>query len=98
MTTESAPSLSELRNQVDTIDGQLVALLGQRFAVTRQIGVLKAVDDLPSRDEARESHMHLRLAILAEEQGIDSAMVLRVFDEVIKRVREEHETIRRGAQ
>ena len=94
--SDDQESLTGLREQVDVVDTQLVELLGRRFALTRMIGHLKAADNLPARDEARESHQHLRLAILAEEQGIDAAMVLHVYDAVMNRVVEEHEAIKHG--
>jgi len=86
--------LGGLRDQIDELDGELVALLGQRFAVTRQIGALKASADLPSRDVARESHQRLRLALLADGQNIDSAMVLRIFDEIVCQVIDEHDAMK----
>jgi len=89
------PDLSQLREQIDVVDAQWVSLLGQRFALTRQVGYLKAELGLPAQDEARESHQRLRLAILAEDQGIDATMVLHMYDEVVKHVLEEHEAIRR---
>ena len=94
--TEQAESLADLRAQIDDVDAELVALIGRRFGLTRQVGVVKAEQGLPSRDEARESHQRLRLALLAEEQGIDAATVLRVYDAVANRVVEEHEAMRRG--
>jgi len=94
--SEQPESLSELRAQIDDVDAELVALIGRRFGLTRQVGVIKVEQGLPSRDEARESHQRLRLALLAEEQGIDAATVLRVYDAVANRVVEEHEAMRRG--
>jgi len=90
------PTLTGLRDQIDEVDAKLVELMGQRFALTREVGALKASQGLPSRDEARESHQHLRLAILAEQEGIDPSMVLRAFDAITDRVVEEHDAMRRG--
>jgi len=86
-------SLSVLRDQIDAVDAQLVRLLGQRFALTREVGHLKAMLGLPARDDVRESHQRLRLALLAEEQGVDAPTVLRGYDAIVERVVEEHEAI-----
>ena len=89
-------SLTPLRDEIDGVDAKIVALLGQRFALTREVGEIKANRGLPSRDAIRESHQRLRLALLAEEQGIDAATVLRVFDVIIDRVVDEHEDIKKS--
>ncbi|MCL2782700.1 MAG: chorismate mutase [Propionibacteriaceae bacterium] len=93
---EDELSLTPLREQIDTVDAQMVALLGQRFALTREVGQIKAEMGLPGRDDVRESHQRLRLALLSEEQGIDAPTVLRIFDTITNRVVEEHEDVKKA--
>ena len=47
--------MSELREEIDTIDDQLVKLFGQRMDVAAQIAAYKKEMGLPIRDFARES-------------------------------------------
>lgn len=47
--------LQELRNEINAIDGEMLALLRRRLAVCRQIGAYKQGCNLPVRDAARES-------------------------------------------
>jgi len=91
---EDDTSLTPLRMQIDEVDAKIVGLLGQRFSLTREVGQIKADTGLPSQDPTRESHQRLRLALLADEQGIDAATVLRVFDLIRERVVEEHDAIK----
>lgn len=95
---QTGAQLQGLRDQVDDVDAQMVALLGRRFGLTRQIGLLKAATGLPSRDDVRESHQRLRLALLAEEQGVNTPMVLRFFDTITDQVVAEHEAVKAGLQ
>lgn len=47
--------LQELRNEINAIDGEMLALLERRLAVCRQIGAYKRGSNLPVRDAARET-------------------------------------------
>ena len=47
--------LQELRNEINRIDGEMLALLEQRLAVCRAIAEYKRQNGLPVRDPARET-------------------------------------------
>ncbi len=49
--------LKETRKQIDAIDDTLMALLSQRFELSRRIGRLKRGSDLPLYDAQRESEI-----------------------------------------
>lgn len=49
--------LSQLRQEIDIIDRQLVALFEQRMAVTRQVGEYKLAQGLPVLDRSREEQV-----------------------------------------
>jgi len=83
--------LDGLRAQVDALDAELVAVLARRFAVTRQIGQLKACAALPALDASREQAQDERLCTLAAQQGLDAAMVVRIHEQIRAQVRAEHE-------
>jgi len=85
--------LRDLRDEIDDVDAELVALLGRRFYLTRQIGELKADLGLPSLDAAREAEQDARLVELAIDAGIDRALVLQVFAEVRAQARREHDAM-----
>lgn len=58
-------NLSEVRNQIDTIDAQLVELLKQRIEASAQVAAYKREHNLPLTDPARERDVLNRAAKLA---------------------------------
>jgi chorismate mutase len=86
--------LEALRVQIDQIDDRLVALLAERFVVTRQVGSLKAERGLPAQDATREAQIEAKVRRLAEENHLDPAMVSEVLRAVIDRVVAEHREMR----
>ena len=54
--------LQELRNEINRIDDEMLALLGQRLAVCRSIAEYKRANGLPVRDAARETEkLHMAM-------------------------------------
>ena len=49
--------LNQLRQEIDEIDRQLVALFEQRMAVTRQVGLYKLANNMPVLDRSREEQV-----------------------------------------
>ena len=82
--------LQTLRSEIDRIDGQIVELLARRFAVTQQVGQLKAHHALPAVDAERESAQQLRYEQLAQENGLDPALVTGLFRDIIAEVVRQH--------
>ena len=84
--------LNELRAQLDTLNGDLAALLERRFEITDEIGALKRDNSAPVRDRTRE------LAILEQvtAQLTDAAKaedVAFVFEAVFAASRRRQEKI-----
>ena len=90
---EEPDRLERLRVQIDEIDDRLVALLAERFVVTRQVGALKAERGLPAQDATREAQIDAKVRRLAAENDLDPAMVSEVLRAVIDRVVAEHRDI-----
>ncbi len=80
--------LSRYRQSIDNIDAALVAILAERFKVTKEVGQLKAELKLPPADLARETQQIERLRSLANEAQLDpdfTEKFLRfIIDEVIR--------------
>ena len=62
--------LNDLRNEIDQIDDELVALFVRRMAVSAQVAEYKKVNNLPIFVPAREEE---KLADVAEKAGADMA-------------------------
>jgi chorismate mutase / prephenate dehydrogenase len=75
-------TLDELRRQLDTLDGELVALLAKRQATTREIAAAKRATGYPTRDYQREREVILGVRARAEALGLPGELaedVLRLL-------------------
>lgn len=84
--------LQELRNEINRIDDEMLALLGRRLAVCRSIAEYKRANGLPVRDAVRETEkLHM-----AMEQG--GAAGQRLVALLMALGREEQERMMTGEQ
>ncbi|NKE44264.1 chorismate mutase [Roseomonas frigidaquae] len=89
---QAAPEdLWRLRRSIDNIDTALVAMLAERFRVTREVGQLKARHRLEAVDVAREEAKVARLRENAARAGLDEdfaeEFIRRVMAEVVRQHR-----------
>ena len=85
--------LSELRKEIDAIDGQIIELLSGRFKRTRRIGEIKRDAHLNPVDSSREGEMYERIRKRAEESGVDPDVAEQLWRSLIARVVTEHRAI-----
>lgn len=99
--TETAPSvqaeLDRLRGSIDNIDAAVVHMLAERFKATQQVGLLKAQNQLPPADPAREARQIARLRSLAESAKLDPAFAEKLLNFIVAEVIRHHERIAEGA-
>ena len=62
--------LNQLRQEIDGIDRQLVALFEQRMAVTRQVGEYKLANGIPVLDRSREEQVLAGKAALLQDKAL----------------------------
>ena len=89
MSSQKVPDeLLALRDQIDSIDEDMMDLLARRFKVTARVGELKAESGLDSVDPVREQEKLERLRSLAQDKSLNSELILdlfqTLFDEVVK--------------
>jgi chorismate mutase len=72
-------SLEELREEIETIDHELVELIAQRTYVAETIAGVKAEQELPTEDEAQEQRVLDRAARNADRFQVDDEIVRDVF-------------------
>ena len=87
------PQLLQLRDQIDIVDAQLVALLGQRFGLTAQVGVLKKETGLEARDPDRERSQIVKVRKLAADSGVDPDFIENLFQTMLKTVVQNHREV-----
>ncbi|MEE4013174.1 chorismate mutase [Roseibium sp. FZY0029] len=91
-----SPALSELkalRASIDNIDAALVHMLAERFKCTQKVGVLKATNDLPPADPAREKIQIERLRQLACDANLDPDFAEKFLNFIVREVIRHHEAI-----
>jgi isochorismate pyruvate lyase len=95
---EEKALLAPYRARIDGLDAQIVALLGQRFDVIREVAVLKAEHGiapiLPERIEEVVSHARAR----AEKAGVDPKLVEQIYRIIIDTACREEEEYSRAQQ
>ena len=86
--------LKNLRDKIDVIDEQIVTLLAARFDITRQVGKLKAQQNLPVESRGREALQFEQFSRLALAVGISENLIQNLYHLIIDEVKREHNAIR----
>jgi chorismate mutase len=87
--------LARLRDSIDNLDAALVHVLAERFRCTQQVGVLKADNQMPPADPAREAQQIERLRRLAADAKLDPEFAEKFLNFIIAEVLRHHEAIQR---
>ena len=74
--------LGELRDEIDDIDSQLVALLAKRRAVTTKVGLLKSTAGMPIFAPEREAN----LLKIRREQAIEAGLSPELIEDILRRL------------
>lgn len=82
--------LGKLRKQIDKTDKKLLKVLAERFVLTREVGEYKKEANLPAKDKVREKQIFAQRKKWAEELGLDTSLVEKLFQLIIKKVCREH--------
>jgi chorismate mutase len=77
--TDGDPSLDDLREEIESIDREIVELIARRTYVADSIAAVKADQDLPTTDEGQEERVMERAGRNAEHFDVDSNLVKAVF-------------------
>ncbi len=86
-------NLNELRMQIDTINRNLIALLGTRLEIAREIARVKKKERLPILDSKREDAIKAEIRMLAKEQGLSPTVMEEIFTIVMDYTRLEMEAV-----
>jgi chorismate mutase/prephenate dehydratase len=75
----SAPDLSSLRDRIEAVDRQIIALLAERLRIVEDVAAAKLASASPFRDKEREELLLTRLRSLATAAGLDAHQVERMY-------------------
>jgi chorismate mutase len=78
-TASEAMELDDLREEIETIDRELVELIAQRTYVADSIAQVKRERGIPTVDEEQEERVMERAGRNAERFDVDSNLVKAVF-------------------
>jgi chorismate mutase len=71
--------LDELREEIQTIDREIVELIAQRTYVAESIAAVKRQQGLPTTDESQEQAVMDRAGDNAQRFGVDDNLVKAIF-------------------
>ena len=80
---EAQALLAPFRSQIDALDTQIVALLGQRFAVVRQVAALKSQHGIPPVLRDRLHEVADRARAQASAVGLDPVIAARIYNVIL---------------
>lgn len=75
----NAPQLSQLREDIERIDREIVQRIADRVRLAREAGAAKQASGLPTLDHAREANVVRQAVMLAREAGLQ-------YDEEIRNI------------
>ncbi|MBP9691471.1 chorismate mutase [Candidatus Woesebacteria bacterium] len=71
--------ITDLRNQIDTIDSKLIVLLSERARVVSDIGTWKKQHQMESRDEERFKAILADRVNQGETMGISRDIIIKIW-------------------
>jgi isochorismate pyruvate lyase len=81
---KTCANMAEVREAIDAIDRDLVALLADRLHFIAEAARIKQNRDLV-RDDARVADVLAKVRQTAEQKGIDADLIVAVFRELVER-------------
>ncbi|MGS0728409.1 chorismate mutase, partial [Shewanella sp. 0m-11] len=76
--------LNHTREQITSLDNELLALLAKRRELSLDVARSKEVDVRPIRDTTREKELLSRLVKQGREQGLDAHYVISLYQSIIE--------------
>ena len=80
--TQSTENLSELREQIDECDNNLIELLAKRMRVSREIGVFKKEHDMTILQTGRYNEILHKRGAQGSLCGMDAGFIKQVFEAI----------------
>jgi len=71
--------LKKLRNEVDAIDDELIALVEARIGVVKKIRDIKKRNNFNIKDNEREEALLQELIKRGESKGIDKRIIIKIW-------------------
>jgi chorismate mutase/prephenate dehydrogenase len=82
--TRDTLTLEELRERLSEIDGQLIALVAERKALSEEVARAKRAAGKPTRDYEREREVIMSVRAAAEQRGVSAALAEQLLRLLIR--------------
>jgi 4-amino-4-deoxychorismate mutase len=79
----AAAELADFRRRIDSLDDELVALLGRRFSIIREVAAVKQAAGIPAFLPDRVMEVIRRSADLAPGHRLDPSFVAALYDLIV---------------
>lgn len=76
--------LEQFRQEIDTLDHQIIEALGKRFEVCRQVAHFKKIENIPMMQPERVEEVKKRRQALGVEHSIDADFMLTLYSLIIQ--------------
>ncbi|NBD24391.1 chorismate mutase [Paenibacillus glycinis] len=86
--------LAELRANIDEIDRQMITLLAERFKYTEEVGIYKDQHGLSAQDPSREAQQFQKLALYAEQSGLNPRYAEQIYRHIMDLVISRHQELK----
>ncbi len=80
---EKCSNLTCVRNCIDSIDSQIVTLIGKRLAYVKRAGEIKN-GTIPIHDQKRENQILKKVCLLAEKQGYSGDIAKSIYKTILE--------------
>ena len=77
-------ALEQFREELDSIDAQIVESLGRRFDVCRRVAQLKKEHGIPMMQPDRVEQVKQRRAALGASHGVDADFIVALYTLIIQ--------------
>ncbi|GMO36090.1 MAG: bifunctional 3-deoxy-7-phosphoheptulonate synthase/chorismate mutase type II [Candidatus Azobacteroides pseudotrichonymphae] len=81
-TKQTTESLTELRQQIDEIDAELLSVLAKRMRISKEIGQYKKEHNMPVLQTSRYDEILIKRSIQAEEMGMELGFLKKILEAI----------------
>ena len=75
-------NLEDLRKEIDAPDEELIMLLAKRFAIVREIGKVKKIQEKQPLDEKRWQEVVAKITAKAKKQEVPEELIKKIYNEI----------------
>lgn len=76
--------LENFRNQIDTIDEEIIYLLSRRFEIVKQIWIIKKENNISTLQKWRWEELLNNIIQEAKDKWINPELVIKIWEEIHK--------------